>query len=113
MVQTHLTQTLMVMALTITKKLNGNKPKVNPDTDGDGVNDGNDDLPLDPFGDEDTDGDGIRDGLDPDDDNDGLTDTQETNLGTNPRNNDSDGDGSSDGAEQSAGTNPLKCRFRW
>ena len=55
----------MVMDLMITKKLKWVPILKYPDTDGDGVIDGNDDLPLDPFGDEDTDGDGIRDGLIP------------------------------------------------
>ncbi|MFT4549118.1 MAG: hypothetical protein ACI9MB_003089, partial [Verrucomicrobiales bacterium] len=43
-------------------------------------------------------------------DNDGLTDTQETALGTDPDNPDSDGDGMLDGAEVSAGTSPLDAR---
>ena len=42
-----------------------------------------------------------------DSDDDGLTDTEEAALGTDPENADSDGDGLSDGAEVDLGTNPL------
>ena len=44
-----------------------------------------------------------------DNDDDGLTNEQETELGTNPRNADSDGDGVSDGDEVEAGTDPLNA----
>lgn len=40
---------------------------------------------------------------------DGLTDSEENNLGTNPLNPDTDGDGMLDGAEVIAGTNPLSA----
>lgn len=50
---------------------------LNPDTDGDGVIDGLDALPLDPTETVDTDGDGIGDNADPDDDGDGLDDLEE------------------------------------
>lgn len=49
----------------------------NPDTDGDGCLDGEDDLPLDPEECLDTDGDGIGNRRDPDDDGDGLADLEE------------------------------------
>lgn len=67
----------------------------NPDTDGDGLSDGDEvhkyhTNPLNP----DTDGDGIPDGL-------------EIKLGTNPLNADTDGDGIPDGIELKLGTNPL------
>ena len=42
------------------------------------VDDGDDDLPLDPEGSVDTDGDGTGNKLDPDDDNDGVMDDLET-----------------------------------
>jgi gliding motility-associated-like protein len=80
----------------------------NPDTDGDGVVDGSDDMPQDPNGDTDTDGDGIDDRVDPDDDNDGLTDEQEFTLGTNPKVKDSDEDGVEDADEVNQNTDPNK-----
>jgi Thrombospondin type 3 repeat/Bacterial TSP3 repeat len=52
-------------------------------------------------------GDGVGDVCDNDDDNDGLSDTAEASLGTNPLVADTDGDGASDGSEVAAGTNPL------
>ena len=109
----------------------------NPDTDGDGENDcaeiGPDiNNPTDTDGDgtidalesstTDTDGDGVNDETDPantdpcipnpnagpcDQDNDGLTNAQETAEGTNPTNPDTDGDGLNDGAEVTGGTDPL------
>jgi len=45
----------------------------------------------------DTDHDGIFDDVDPDDDNDGLLDGEEIELGTNPKVADTDGDGVNDG----------------
>ena len=107
------------------------------DTDGDGVNDPVDVFPQDAIASVDTDGDGkpdefvdtnndgqinefdnrtpISDGgnsppleEDLDDDNDGLTDQEETEAGTNPLNPDSDGDGLTDGAEVNTHeTNPT------
>jgi len=88
----------------------------NPDTDGDGLNDGlevntheTDPLVMD------SDDGGVNDGLEvsrgtnpnlgnddrkaDDSDNDGLLDTQEAQLGTDPNNSDTDGDGLKDGAE--------------
>ncbi|WP_375102433.1 Ig-like domain-containing protein [Paenibacillus sp. RS8] len=78
----------------------GTNPK-HPDTDHDGINDKDDPFPLDATkpgngGELDTDGDGIPDSLDPDDDNDGLTDEQEIVLGTDPKKADTDGDGIND-----------------
>lgn len=66
----------------------------------------------------DTDGDGLTnlqefqlgtDPRNPDTDGDGLSDGQEVKLGTNPLNPDTDGDGLSDGDEVRLGTNPLKA----
>ena len=47
----------------------------------------------------DTDGDGTPDATDDDDDNDGLTDEEEEDLGTDPKNSDTDGDGLTDKEE--------------
>jgi hypothetical protein len=96
---------------------------LNPDTDGDGINDADDLFPLDPTagGPEpelDSDGDGILDadeaalGTDPnnpDTDGDGLSDGEEFNThGTDPTDEDSDDDGLSDGEEiYVTGTDPL------
>ena len=55
----------------------------------------------------DTDHDGIPNSVDPDDDNDGLSDVDEATYGTNPLDPDSDDDGLLDGAEVAIGTNPL------
>ncbi|MEK6775749.1 MAG: thrombospondin type 3 repeat-containing protein [bacterium] len=56
----------------------------------------------------DMDGDGVGDLCDNDSDNDGLTDTEESNTyGTNPLNPDTDGDGYIDGLEQKLGSDPT------
>ena len=104
----------------------------NPDSDGDGLNDGEEvnrlvlgqPAPTDPL-DEDTDGDGLLDavetgtgvfngmtdaGTDPlvaDTDGDALGDLEELQVGTDPFNADSDGDGSTDGEEVRIQTDPL------
>ena len=79
---------------------------LNPDTNGNGILDG----------DEDPDEDGLTNaqealfGSHPylkDSDGDGLTDAEELNLGTNPLNPDTDGDGLSDKQEVEQGTDPL------
>gem|GEM_PF-5590133 len=77
------------------------------DTDGDGVWDRVDALPLDPRDSVNSDGTGAGDNLDPDDDNDGVSDRDEKELGTDPLNPDTDGDGLSDAAELEIGTDPL------
>ncbi|WP_311568124.1 hypothetical protein [Photobacterium arenosum] len=66
------------------------------DSDGDGVIDAADPFPNDPNESADFDYDGLGDNLDPDDDNDGLTDVQEEMLKTDPFNPDTDGDGVND-----------------
>ncbi len=63
------------------------------DTDGDGVGDKSDVFPLDPTEWADSDRDSIGDNADLDDDNDGLPDTAEEQIGTDPLNPDTDGDG--------------------
>ena len=89
-----------------------------PDSDDDGLTDGEEvALGTDPF-DPDTDDDGLSDGqevevygtdpLDPDTDDDGLNDGDEIAAGTDPFNPDTDGDGLSDGDEVHVyGTDPL------
>ena len=70
---------------------------LNPDSDNDGIPDGQDAFPLDAEETQDSDGDGIGDATDTDDDNDGLSDSEEEALGTDPLNPDSDNDGVNDG----------------
>ena len=101
----------------------------NPDSDGDGVIDGQEvnidsTDPLDdcdhvdgvPLGTSDCDNDQLTtdeeatlgtDPNNPDTDNDGLTDSEEVDLGTDPNNLDTDGDGVNDGQEVLDDTNPL------
>ena len=57
----------------------------------------------------DTDKDRTGNRVDPDDDNDGITDVKETEQGTDPLKSDTDADGLSDSEESTAGTNPLKA----
>lgn len=52
-------------------------------------------------------GDGTPDYQDDDDDNDGCSDTQETDTGADPYDYDSDNDGQSDCVEIECGTNPT------
>lgn len=83
--------------LTDGEEVNGTKwgvwsDPLNPDTDGDGIQDDCDPFPNSLAGD--NDGDGIPDELDPDDDNDGWSDSYETGTsGTDPLNPDTDCDG--------------------
>ena len=51
----------------------------------------------------------LAEGADTDDDNDGLTYSQEKAAGTEPGNGDTDGDGLADGAEAGLGTDPTKA----
>ncbi len=96
---------------------------LNPDTDGDGLNDGDEASRGTSPVLADTDGGGVSDGaeviedntnpLDPaddvqtDSDGDGLTDSEESVLGTDPLNPDTDGGGVQDGDEVDEGTDPL------
>ena len=68
----------------------------NSNTDGDDSNDLEDAYPLNPEESLNSDGDALGNNADPDDDNDGLSDSEEINLGTAPLNPDSDNDGISD-----------------
>jgi hypothetical protein len=90
----------------------------NPDTDGDGILDGDEDFDRDgltnvgeivlqtDLQNPDTDGDGIRDG-DEDTDFDGVTDGVESDNRTDPFKVDTDGDGIDDGSEIADGLDPL------
>jgi hypothetical protein len=69
---------------------------LNPDTDGDTHEDGDDAFPLNATEWSDNDEDGIGDNADDDDDDDGLTDEKEAEKGTDPLNADTDGDGAND-----------------
>jgi hypothetical protein len=73
------------------------------DEDGDTISDFDENRSID----RDTDADGTPDYMDTDSDNDGLTDAEETTLGTDPTDLDTDGDGESDGVEVSGGSDPL------
>ena len=74
---------------------------VEPDADGDGWGDETqDNCPgLNTQDQTDTDGDGQGNACDSDDDNDGISDTQESAIGTDPLKADTDGDGTNDGAD--------------
>lgn len=91
------------------EKIDGTDPEKS-DTDGDGVPDGQEKTdntdPTDPNDFKDTDGDGIPDYIDPDDDNDGLSDVEEAVKETDPLKVDTDNDGYSDGEEVAVGSNP-------
>ncbi len=78
------------------------------DSDSDGVRDVVDNCPLGANPTQtDTDSDGEGDTCDSDDDNDGLTDSVEIAIGTDPLLSDTDNDSYSDGLEVSAGSDPL------
>ena len=78
------------------------------DRDGDGIPDNADNCPEVSNPDQiNTDGDEVGNLCDADDDNDGLTDVQEGELGTDPLKRDTDGDGWSDKEEVEEGTDPL------
>lgn len=78
------------------------------DSDDDGVVDGSDNCPLaSNSNQDDTDSDGEGDVCDNDADNDGLSNADEANAGTDPLNPDTDGDGAQDGWEVDQQTDPL------
>jgi gliding motility-associated-like protein len=77
----------------------------NPDTDGDGINDGTEVTNgSDPLNACDPNGGAVASS---DCDLDGLTGTEEANIGTNPNDADTDDDGLNDGAETTGGSDPL------
>jgi hypothetical protein len=95
----------------------------NPDSDGNGIRDGDEDYDhdglsnaaeiafgLDPFN-PDSNGNGILDG-DEDPDHDGLSNRREALAGTDPNNPDTDGDGWNDETEVTGGSNPLDAGSR-
>lgn len=88
------------------------------DTDQDGLTDAQENVLDTDANDPDSDGDGLKDGdelliyntdlLNPDGDGDGLNDFDEINVHeTNPRSSDTDGDGQPDGLEARQGSDPL------
>ena len=95
----------------------------NPDTDGDGILDGDEDFDGDGLGTafelyhwydprlRDTDGNGVND-EDEDPDVDGVINRDEARLGLNPRHPDSDGDGWDYSGEMADGTNPADSGSR-
>ncbi|MDA9852146.1 hypothetical protein N9C60_05530, partial [Flavobacteriaceae bacterium] len=72
----------------------------NPDTDGDGINDYEDDFPLDVRYSVDSDEDGIPDEIDPDDDNDGVLDGKDAFPLDSEEQFDTDGDGIGDNKDK-------------
>jgi len=84
------------------------------DSDGDGIPNVYDAFPIDPQESMDTDGDGIGNNADTDDDNDGMPDTWETQYELNPLVDDASGDKDNDGytnfEEYEEGTDPTDPR---
>jgi len=81
--------------------------KINYDNDQDGVGNDQDAFPNDSSETLDTDADGIGNNADEDDDNDGVSDVRERELGSDPLLRDSDGDSMDDGYELSNGYDPT------
>lgn len=107
--------TIFTMSYSVSGPLPGFTMEATPspiafvDTDDDGIADSLDNCPaIANPGQEDFDSDDVGDVCDLDDDNDGLSDTDEAALGTDPFNPDTDGDGLGDGDEVGIfGTDPL------
>ena len=94
-----LTLLLFIVLLTNCGGDSGSGPDLIFDVDGDGVEDNLDAFPQDSTESRDFDNDGIGDNADLDDDNDGLSDIHENNIGTNQFLKDTDGDGVLDGSD--------------
>ena len=80
---------------------------INYDNDQDGIGNDQDAFPNDSSENLDTDSDGIGNNADEDDDNDGVSDVKEKEVGSNPLLIDSDGDSMDDGYELSNGYDPT------
>ena len=119
--QTFVRQGALSNGLDLAFRIGTGTDPLNPDTDDDGLEDGEESsvgtAPLLA----DTDGDGMNDGWenqydgfdplaandgDADPDNDGATNRQESEAGTDPGNPDTDGDGINDGTEINQGSDP-------
>jgi|GEM_PF-3321545 len=105
--------TILITILEVTDTDSDGIPDfLDPDDDGDGVNDTDDDFPLDPNEWRDTDKDGVGDNADDDDDNDGMPDSWEMEYGLDPMNpsdafEDKDGDNYTNLQEYENGTDPT------
>jgi len=105
--------TILITILEVTDTDSDGIPDfLDPDDDGDGVNDTDDDFPLDPNEWRDTDKDGVGDNADDDDDNDGMPDSWEMEYGLDPMNpsdafEDKDGDNYTNLQEYENGTDPI------
>jgi len=105
--------TILIIILEVTDTDSDGIPDfLDPDDDGDGVNDTDDDFPLDPNEWRDTDKDGVGDNADDDDDNDGMPDSWEMEYGLDPMNpsdafEDKDGDNYTNLQEYENGTDPT------
>ncbi|MBT8151138.1 MAG: hypothetical protein KJO62_07015, partial [Gammaproteobacteria bacterium] len=94
--------------ITFTCAVPGTGTRMAIDRDEDAALDGNDNCPtVVNVAQTNTDGDAQGNACDTDDDNDGLSDTEEAQIGTNPLLADSDGDGYDDTFEVEFGTDPL------
>ena len=89
---------LVVMIFFVTSNISmAEYSRISLDADGDGFNHATDNCPINYNIDQiDTDADSIGNACDGDDDNDGLSDSFETSIGTNPLLVDTDGDGLTD-----------------
>lgn len=92
-------RTQKIVTNNVDTDLDGLTDDVDPDDDGDGVDDGLDAFPLDPSESADTDNDGLGNNVDQDDDNDGYGDTNDAFPLDPTEWLDSDGDGIGDNSD--------------